>query len=158
MPAAIPPVSAIRVTPKRCEARGDRVDVPGSEAHELAGRNVVAHGVFQYGGRQLGKVARMRLAHPAHDRMRIATEAARTEFPREPLQAILPSCAHSTRRAASQPSQAPLPSSEMGKPQPPMRCSCPSTTAQPTLPVPTMMMPPGAAAMGADARGMRVGG
>ena len=59
-----------------CEARGDRVDVPGGEAHELAGRNVVAQGVFQYGGGQLGKVARMRLAHPAHDRMRIGTEAA----------------------------------------------------------------------------------
>jgi hypothetical protein len=53
-----------------------------------------------------------------------------------------PSRAHSVRRSASPPSQAPLPSSEIGRPQPPTRCICPLRTAQPTVPVPAMMTPP----------------
>ena len=40
---------------------------------------------------------------------------------RKSVQGIMPSWAHSTRRTASEPSQAPLPSSETGKPQPPTR-------------------------------------
>ena len=58
------------------------------------------------------------------------------------VQGVRPSSAHRVRRATSQPSHAPLPSSETGKPQPPTRWRLPSTMASPTLPVPMMMMPP----------------
>ena len=53
-----------------------------------------------------------------------------------------PSWAHSVRRNASQPSHAPLPSSEIGQPQPPTWYCCPFSSAQPMLPVPITMMPP----------------
>jgi hypothetical protein len=55
-----------------------------------------------------------------------------------------PSQAHNVRRSASQPSQAPLASSEMGQPQPPTRCCRPLSWAQPMLPVPITTMPPSA--------------
>ena len=60
----------------------------------------------------------------------------------KPVAAMRPSSAQSRRRTASQPSQAPLPSSEIGIPQPPTRWVCPRTTAQPTVPVPATMTPP----------------
>ena len=60
----------------------------------------------------------------------------------KPVAAMRPSSAQSTRRTASQPSQAPLPSSEIGIPQPPTRWVCPRTTAQPTVPVPETITPP----------------
>ena len=58
------------------------------------------------------------------------------------VQAMRPSQAHKTRRTASQPSQAPLPSSETGKPQPPIRIRLSPSSTQPIVPVPMTMTPP----------------
>ena len=90
--------------------------------------------------------------------MRIAVEALEHLFQTARSTRVRPSYAHSTRRATSQPSQAPLPSSDTGKPQPPTRCSiaaddAPADAAGPDDDDAAILAP-----VGADACRVRVGG
>ena len=108
--------------------------------------------------RKRAEVARRRLRSAAHDGVRDRAGTARTAaVEQRRSRRRVRHAPTSTRRRASQPSQAPLPSSEIGSPQPPTRCCRPFSSAQPMLPVPTTMTPPSRPPMRADAGRVRVG-
>jgi len=74
--------------------------------------------------------------------LKIVPVVCGSAFRNKGVQPMRPSNAQRTRRSASQPSQAPLPSSESGRPQPPKRWDFPFNTAQPIEPVPTTITAP----------------
>jgi hypothetical protein len=81
------------------------------------------------------------MSHPAYDRVSVGFKLVKGGLQKSGP-GPQPVVRSKDMPQASDPSQAPLPSSDRGKPQPPARNSRPPAIPHPTLPVPTTMMPP----------------